>query len=338
MIQNLTAMNDDIAYELNVSYPIFDSQNEYIKDTTLISGLLNQSGEILQEGSLNKWTLGGAVEVARNVFVGANLNIISGSYKRNREYYEDDTHDVYESTLYTFPGDSRTGDFQSFYLNDILDWDIAGWDLAVGILYRVNQFVDVGTTIKFPTSYTIKEKYYVDGRSQFGTGSSFTLNPPILNELEYDISTPFEFTGSAAVKIESLTLSGDVKFIDFTQMEFDKGLEPNQISRNNKDIIEMFRSTVNFNGGAEFVIPMIGIKIRGGFIYQPSPFKGDPSEYDRKYVTAGLGFDNNDSFALDIGYAYGWWKDFGDNYGFNVSRTFQDINMHNLVLSVKYRY
>ena len=38
-------------------------------------------------------------------------------------------------------------------------------------------------------------------------------------------------------------------------------------------------------------------------------------------------------FTVDVAYAYGWWKDFGDNYGVNVSRTFQDITVNNLIVN-----
>jgi len=35
---------------------------------------------------------------------------------------------------------------------------------------------------------------------------------------------------------------------------------------------------------------------------------------------------------------YGWWKDFGENYGFNQSRTLQDITYHNAVFGVSFRF
>jgi hypothetical protein len=35
-----------------------------------------------------------------------------------------------------------------------------------------------------------------------------------------------------------------------------------------------------------------------------------------------------------LGYAYGWWKNFSDNYGSNDSRTYQNINIHNIALSL----
>ena len=41
------------------------------------------------------------------------------------------------------------------------------------------------------------------------------------------------------------------------------------------------------------------------------------------------------NMRIDVGYAYGWWKDVIDNYDSNVSRINQDINVNNLVLNLK---
>ena len=44
-------------------------------------------------------------------------------------------------------------------------------------------------------------------------------------------------------------------------------------------------------------------------------------EFDKKYFTLGAGILIDSIFGIDAAYSYGWWKDFGDNYGVNVSRT-----------------
>ena len=71
---------------------------------------------------------------------------------------------------------------------------------------------------------------------------------------------------------------------------------------------------------------------------QPSPYKGDPTEYDHKYVTGGMGFLVDETMGLDLAFAHGWWKDFGDNYDVNVSRTYQDVSVNKLILTATYRF
>lgn len=341
MIKDLALSSDDIPYDLYLSYPLYDAAGDYLKDTTLINGNLNQSGNILSSGSIGKWSFAGASEVSKNVFIGVTLNLYNGTYKRTRDYYEDDTKNIYGNNILTDPGNANTADLQTFYLNDILDWNISGWDAKVGFIYQLYSSIlmgaRIGATIKFPTTYTIKEDYTVNGESDF-KNAVYTITPPLESKVEYDITTPYVFSGGASVNYTGLIVNADVSYIDYSQMEFSSGLSTTQMSSNNKDIKDLFRGVVNYNLGAEYTIPIVGVRVRGGFILNPSPFQGDPSSYDKKYITGGIGFLANETFAVDAAYVYGWWDTIGDNYGSNVSRTYQNIKYHNLVFTFSYRF
>ncbi len=310
-------------------------------ETTPINGKLSQEGTITSSGGIGKWSFSAASEIARKFYLGGTLNIYSGDYKRTREYYEDDTKNYYGIDVLTDPSTANTADFQTFHFNDILDWDISGWDAKVGFIYQayssIKLGVRVGGSIKFPTTYTIKEDYSVSGESIFAN-ASYTIDPPLESKVEYEIKTPFTFSGGLSVNYSGLILNTDVSYIDYTQMEFSSGLSASATMQNNNDIKNLFRGVMNFNVGAEFTIPETDLRVRGGFILNPSPYDGDPSEYDKKYVTAGLGFLTDETIALDLAYVHGWWKDIGDNYGDNVSRTFQDITYSNLIFTFSYRF
>lgn len=329
MIQTLLGQGD-------VSYLLYltDSTGE----ETPINGQLNQEGTILSDGSIGRWSFSGAVEVSKDMFIGGTLNIVTGDYNRTRDYYEDDTRNIYGNNIETDPGNPNTRDFRSFYLNDILKWDLSGWDAKIGFLYQPTNYLRFGGSVQFPTTYNVKEEYTVNGESIFAN-STEVIDPPLESALEYEISSPFIFSGGGAVSLYGLIVSGDVSYMDYSQMEFaGDGLTPSEISTNNRIIKETFTDVLNFNVGAEFTIPNIGLRVRGGFMYQPSPFKDDPSDYDRKYVTGGLGFLANETIAIDAAYVHGLWKDIGDNYGFNESRTFQDVTSNKLVLTLTYRF
>jgi long-subunit fatty acid transport protein len=320
----------DVPYDLYLT----DEQNN-----TIINGMLNQSGDILNSGSLNSWTFSGAIEVAKNVFVGANLNILSGVYKATNNYYEDDTKNIYQDT--TAAGEPQTIDFKTFNLNTVLDWDIEGWNAKVGILYQFKNFARFGGSIQFPKVIRIKEKFFVDGLSEFGTGQSYNLDPDkYSDEVEYDIITPFEFTAGFSFNFRGLIVSAEGTLIDYTQMEFENynGLTEQYVADINKEIKDNLAPTFNYNFGAEYTIPDLGIRIRGGYFTQPSAYKADSYDFDRKFVTGGLGFLADETLSLDLAYIYGWWKNIGDNYGVNVSRTFQDIKYKRFTFSVNYRF
>ena len=121
-------------------------------------------------------------------------------------------------------------------------------------------------------------------------------------------------------------------------MEFSSGLDAVQRNDNNKEIIELFDNVINYSLGAEYILPQLGVKLRGGYINNKSPFKGDPSDFDKKYFTFGLGFATNEAVGIDVAYAHGWWKDYSDNYDTDVSRVFQDISVDKLIFNVLYSF
>jgi len=197
MIQTLTGdYNEEIPItnDLGLAYEIRDpNTNDYIRDTTLINGFLNQSGQIKKQGYIDKWSFASSFEVAKGFFVGGTFNILSGSYKSESDYREDDTRNNYGSNLELVPGDETTRDFQTFYQNQVIDWDLSGWDSHLGILYNWNDKFRFGASVKFPSYYTIQEDYLVDANSYFGTGFEYSLNPAISDPIQYVIKTPYKY-------------------------------------------------------------------------------------------------------------------------------------------------
>ncbi|MBK7106114.1 MAG: outer membrane protein transport protein [Ignavibacteriae bacterium] len=332
MIQDLAFANDDLAYELYLSYPTYNSNGDYDGDVTNINGRLNQSGSIDEEGSLNSWLMSGAFEISKNIFIGGTLNLLSGEYKRTRTYWEEDVNNVY--TGYLDSQDSSTFDFQSFYLNDNIMWDISGFDFRLGLLYKMNDMLNFGATIKFPTSYTILETYSVYGESEFANAGYYVDYPG--EEFEYKISTPMELSGGISASLPFVNLNASLKFIDYSQLEFTDGFDEIDLDTKNAKIVENLENVVNYNFGAEVTFPYPAMKLRGGFIYNPSPYIGDASDYDKKYFTAGLGLPLSKNLIIDFAYLHGWWNNFGDNYGTNLSRINQEITLNKFGITVNY--
>lgn len=324
-------LNTDIPFDLYLT----DTDNN-----TPINGKLNQSGTILSSGAINNWTFSGAAEIYKNLFVGANLNINNGKYTWNNEYYEDDTENNYQGR--TDPATAETEDFKTFFLNRILDWDISGWDAKVGILYQIKNNFRFGITIQFPKLFTIKEKFDVTGRSEFGTGSVYYLDESkYSDQVEYDITTPFELGAGLSYSLKGLVASVQVTLLDYKQIEFSgagQGLTSQYVESVNKDVKDQLRAVVNYNAGLEYTIPKVGLRLRAGYFAQPSAYQNDESIYDKKYITGGIGFLTDETIGIDLSYVHGWWNDFGDNYGSNVARTFQEITLDNVMMTLTYRF
>jgi long-subunit fatty acid transport protein len=266
------------------------------------------------------------------------LNIISGNYKSTNDYFEDDTRNIYQGR--TDPDEPDTEDFITFNLNRILDWDISGWDAKIGFLYQFRNNARFGLTVQFPKSFKIKEDFFVDGYSQFVNTTFFLDREKYSDAVEYNIITPIEFGGGFSTNYMGLVLSIQGTFIPYSQIEFENvsGLGRQFVEDLNRRAKDQLRTVINYNIGIEYNIPMTGLRVRGGFMVMPSPYQDDSSEFDRKYLTAGLGLLADETIGIDVAYAYGWWKDIGDNYGVNLSRTFHDVNSSQVIITGIYRF
>jgi long-subunit fatty acid transport protein len=322
--------------DTNIPYDLFLTDDDY---NTPIAGRLRQQGDILSSGSLDNWTLTGAIEVYRNLYLGASFNIISGTFESINDYYEIDEQNIYQGE--TAAGEPQTRDFQLFHLSRILNWDIGGWDAKLGILYQLKNNARVGFAVQFPKSFALNETFTVAGRSEFGTGQVYRLDSDDYSDrVEYIITTPFELSAGGSVNFSGLILSAEGTLTDYSQIKFsnERGLTPQFIADRNKLIRDQLGLVFRYNAGIEYTIASQGIRFRAGFIAQPSPYRNDPAEFDRKYLTGGIGFLIDETIGLDLGYAYGWWEDIGDNYGDGIARTYQKINVNNLMLSATYRF
>ena len=331
MVKTLAYANDDLAYDLGLSYKFMEN-NVYKYDDTKINGDLQQIGNISETGYFDKYTGAIAIEWGKNLFVGFTVNMFSGEYEQNRNYQEIDTKNVYPLGLLLDDEDDRTNDFRSFEMIDRIYQDVFGYSFTAGFLYKTRNGFNFAGSVKTPDFLEIKEQYKVRGYSSFAD-VDFETKWKEYNT-EYDVKTPFEFTIGGSYSRNNLTISVNAQFINYRQMEFTKGFDSQDEKAKNDEIDKNFRTVTNFNLGLEYKVPKAPMKIRGGFIFKKSPYKDDDSKFDKKYLTAGIGYKLNRSLVLDVAYVYGWWENIGDNYGSNESRTFQDINKSNLVFNV----
>lgn len=335
LVPFLTASNDDLMYELALSYPVYNG-NEYLYDETIIDGGMQQSGYFDEYGYLDNWSFALASKITGNFSWGITFNYVAGSYHNEHYHFEEDIKNIYDRNTLTDPGELSTADFQNFYLRDILDWATDGWEAKLGLLFAPQKNWKISGTVKFPGWTTIREDFYIEGKSNFGTGASYSIEPPYLNKIQYTIQSPFEFTLGSAFKLDCLLLSGQVQFIDYYHLRFSSG--PYYIGDKNAEIKDMLTGAFNYNIGLEFLIPRLPVKLRGGFIYQTSPFRGDPAEYDEKYFTMGLGIGATRTMELNLAYIHGWTKNFGDLYGAGEARYFTDNTADKFMMTFNFRY
>jgi long-subunit fatty acid transport protein len=312
----------------NIPYQIWltDNKGTY----TPIQKNVYQSGEVTEGGSLGNWAFSGAMDVAPNLSIGVSLFILTGSYTYTRSFREEDTKNIYNflDTL-----NYSNIDFNKLTLEDNITGSFSGIGASFGIHYRLKDIARFGLTIKTPFRYYIKEDFSTNGISLFDNGDTFDYST--LGTGEYDVITPFVFSGGGSFSFKGLILSGDFEWIDYTQIEFANASA--DLLSLNKDIKNTFRSVVNLRGGAEYTIPDVNLKLRAGFSLYPSAYKNDPSDYDRKQISFGLGYLVDESLMLDAGYSLGTLSTIHSNYD-QTSMTSEKVKTNNFILSLSFRF
>jgi long-subunit fatty acid transport protein len=321
--------------DYNIPFQIFLSDTIGGRLYPNITDSVGQEGTVRESGGLNSWSLGGAVEMAKGLTFGFGLNLISGSYGYNRVFTETDSKNVYH---YGPPFDLDHWQYES-----TVNSDITGFNAVFGLMYRKQGKYKLGVTIRTPTYYEISEDFSDVGKSWFDNGDYYTLTNP--GSTKYNIRTPFIFSGGASVQVlDWLLLAGDAEYTDWTQMEFTSTDNQDLIDENGV-IRQIFRATTNLRGGAEVTLFNLGLKLRGGVVYNPSPYLSDQntSDYDQLYYTGGVGLAIEEDVTINASLAFGKWKTFRDNYYLSglpspASRTSESVNSSNLNITLSYRF
>jgi hypothetical protein len=121
-------------------------------------------------------------------------------------------------------------------------------------------------------------------------------------------------------------------------MKFSEGLTVPDRSALNKQILDKYTQTFNVKAGAEFRLPFTGISARAGAMYIPYPVEDAPQEFDRKFLTAGLGLRSGEgAMEFNVTYILGFWDQLSEDYGSGISQVYQEIRSDNIVASLTLR-
>jgi long-subunit fatty acid transport protein len=318
----IPVMNSTLAYEL---YLIDSVGNTPLADS------MQQRGKVLEGGGLNNWSFAVAVEAARQLYLGISLNVVSGSYTYNREYVETDVLNKYSQARYGVDyAFSRLG------LINTIDGDMSGMTFRLGMLYRLDSGARFGINIKTPSFISVREKFSSDGTSVFDVPDSYGIysyNYRIEGRTDYNVTTPFVFSGGFSVPLGPLMVAVDGDFTDWTQMRFSNA-DP-LVEQYNTDIKEIFRTTGNVRLGLEYELEQL--RLRLGYARNPSPYRNDPSSFTQQYITGGLGFIAENIIAIDLGYAHGFWETYHVQYD-GSPRTNEKIKTSTLMATFSYRF
>jgi hypothetical protein len=334
-IEVLADRADPTARALGISFPVYDGSGNFVEDRTVLGEGMFERGYLLGEGGLTHFTFGAALEAIGNVYVGASGSYNTGHYTSDLELAALDVNDVFPDSVETVPGDPATRGFAGVDYRVVRDRQYRGWDARFGIMYRLLNLVGLSTSFKLPSSHKVTEDAFFNGISRFAGNTSLAV-PETHTRSSYRFRPPPELTVGAMVNPWLVTATAEVTYVDYTTMSIteEAGTLPSRTALN-KRIKDELASVLNVNVGAEVRLPLTGLRGRVGGIYQPSPFKADPSRFAQKVLTLGAGYNSYDTVEFDLAYAYGWRGENEDLQDGDAGITDQNIGRHTVLVTIR---
>lgn len=260
-----------------------------LRDAVDAANYIEEEQTETESGGIYAWSAAGAMELSPQLAAGAAIHIYSGKAEYAAEYYHKTAGDL----------DFMTIDETSSIVSDHLG--ISG---SIGFTYQASPKLTVGAVIETPSFWNVEENSRVDGVEIYDTLASdyyWEYEYGDAGYTEYDMRHPFSFALGGALSHDQLNLALDVKYTDWSQLEY-----TDEFSQDlNAVIQEHYKEVLAVGLGAEYVFPESGISLRAGVYRDPLPFPADYVEKDRQYFTLGAGFLIDRVMTIDIAAALG---------------------------------
>lgn len=292
------------------AYPDFFYQVAEDWQYTTVENNLYQQQSIIEKGSLNHFSFAGAVEVQKNLFLGATINLIGGKDDYAMDFTESDIynlHNVYQE--YDADSLENISDLDYWNYRQSIVSDFSAVNFKIGGLYRFGRALRLGAAVKTPTTYRIKETWADSWDEYYDSGESFSVEEQS-GSTQYKIRTPYSFSFGGSFKFLNFLVSAAADFEDWSQAEFltnppVAGQTKNQV---NARIQKDFKSITRYRLGAEMYIPIVRARIRAGYFEDPSPYRYTDIRPDKKFLTAGAGLMLGRQAMVELSLQHGMWQ------------------------------
>ncbi|MBN8589171.1 MAG: hypothetical protein J0L94_12725 [Rhodothermia bacterium] len=278
----------------------FYTANKYPFFAGIQTGTVSQEGSVRESGDVNELSFAGAWEAARNVMVGASVNILFGNYKYRRSFTENDKYNDNDGT-YPNDGTYQTVNFNSLTLTENLDTGVSGANLRLGLSTKLTENLKIGVVAETPTQYSIAEDYatilatkYDDGGTYEYGGLSYDVGT---GAFDYRIATPWRLGAGVQFSSSHVNLFGDVEFTDWSKMKLSAESDRDYFNHLNDNIADNYQSSVQVALGGEFIWRNFSVRLGAG--RNPDARKNPEVSREKTYASLGAGVKFGNRFELN---------------------------------------
>ena len=267
------------------------------------AGTIAQTGFVEESGRMMELNVGGAVEVSKDVMIGASINVPFGTYKFHRVLEEDDY-------LNDNDGTGGTTDFSFLSFSERFESEIVGVNLRVGISAQVNENLRLGASVETPTYYSIEDHFSTQLHTEFDNGDFYSYGEDSSERagtgtFDYNVTTPWKLSLGASYESGNLKLLADVDWIDWSQLELDS--DGFSFDDENFAIRQSLDAVVNVRVGASYDVNAWQFRIGAGAYEDPRGSILGSSlvatvDRERMYASGGVGYKISGKINVDIGW------------------------------------
>lgn len=279
-------------------YTTYDIDSLHSKLATPFAGGLQQSGTVIQEGGLYALRMGGGIDIAEDVALGATLNLYFGSFDHRKVYQEEDVNNVFSGADSLPP----LG-FKKAEIIDSRHQYQFGVGLKLGMFARPTENIDLGVTFEIPTLYSVDDEFFRTGSSWFNSSSYTSRSQPNVEAViinHYDVATPLKVAAGTAFHLGTGTISAGIDFQDMSQLRFKNYVV--DLADINDRIRTELGTVLSWRVGGEYIIPQAKLSLRAGYRVDPSPYKIEGPEFDKKTISGGIGLVVGTSTIVEFSY------------------------------------
>lgn len=173
-----------------------------------------------------------------------------------------------------------------------------GIGFTMGFIAKPSQFVRLGVSYQTPTWYNLTDEFVEDLEISVSNNPDLYQENSGVSVFDYNLTTPGRLTGSFAYILgKDGLLSFDYTYKNYPNIK----LKPTtEFVDENNIFVDGLKNTSTFKIGTEWRFD--NLSLRGGYVYEESPFKDAIDSDNMNGYSLGVGFKFNGRIKLDLAY------------------------------------
>lgn len=284
----------EYAYDLNLAWNTFAIDT--IPGTTdQYFGAIPPGGGVFQRkdvetwGSMNELLLAFGTSIGDRLYLGASFAFPFIRYFERSTYSETDKEN-------NIPG------FKSIYVFEDLRTNGTGFNMKLGMILRVTNFLRIGGGVHSPTWYGMRDYWSTEMETEFDNHEYYSSYSPY-GSYDYDLETPWRANASVAIVLwRFMLINAEYEYVDYSIARL-RSAGYNYIDENDA-VRSKYTEGHNIKLGTELRVGHFAL--RGGFGYYGSPFANAENgekinDGEKLYYSGGFGFRDK-NFFVDLAY------------------------------------